>query len=182
MPSTSLIKKKNNFDSDSYGTPDDLFACLNNDYGPFDVDLMATPENSKVKTFLDKEEDALVVPWSKYFSSGFMNPPYSRRLVTRCMEKAVKEAKKGMNITCLLKASTGTNWWRDYCTQATEITFLVGGRVSFLKNGIPDPNPPFESAIVWFNHGYLTNWPNEQPDTIYLDLKKYIERNKNGIQ
>ena len=55
-----------------WATPDDLFAQLNDHFGPFTLDPCATADNAKCPTYYTKADDGLSKPWN---GRVFMNPP-----------------------------------------------------------------------------------------------------------
>lgn len=46
-----------------WATPWDLFHKLADEFGPFDLDVCATPENAKVARFFNKADDGLKQEW-----------------------------------------------------------------------------------------------------------------------
>jgi hypothetical protein len=63
--------------------------------------------------------------------SNFINPPYSRKLKTAFVLKAIEESKKGKLCVLLLPVSTSTILFHDYIKpNAKEIRF-VRGRIAF---------------------------------------------------
>ena len=123
-------------------TPADLFEELNAEFG-FDVDVCATAENAKCKTYFTPETDGLIQSWR---GVCFMNPPYGRA-IGKWVAKAYEEAQRGATVVCLLPARTDTRWFHEYCVKG-EIRFLRG-RVKFLRGGEAGP-APFPSMIVVF--------------------------------
>jgi hypothetical protein len=72
-----------------WATPPDLFARLSAEYGPFDLDPCATPENAKCARCYTREDDGLAMPWT---GRVFMNPPYGRTIGS-WMRKALELGK-----------------------------------------------------------------------------------------
>ena len=141
--------------SDEWSTPDDLYAALDDEFH-FTLDAAATADNAKSPTFLDRDRDALVAPWSlipthrSTLPSVWMNPPYSR--VRRFMAKAAEEARRGCTVVCLVPSRTDTKWWHESVWDlvshqprpGVEIRFLRGR----LKFGDGKGSAPFPSAVV----------------------------------
>jgi len=128
--------------TDMWATPQYLFDRLNAVFR-FDVDVCATPENTKCPVFFTEQENGLSQEWR---GTCWMNPPYGRG-IGLWVKKAHDSAKAGATVVCLLPARTDTAWWHDYCLGA-EITFIRGR----LKFGDHSNSAPFPSAVVVFRH------------------------------
>ena len=122
-----------------WATPQKVFDKLAAEYGPFDLDPCATPENAKCPVFYTCHDNGLMLPW---FGRVFMNPPYGR-VIGQWMRKAYEESVRGVFVVCLIPARTDTIWWHEYAMK---------GKVEFLRGRIrfePGNNPaPFPSAVV----------------------------------
>lgn len=129
-----------------WATPWALFKVLNAEYGPFDLDVCATPENAKCAAFYTPKDDGLTRPWT---GRCWMNPPYGRE-IGKWVKKAAQEARTNSEIVvCLLPARTDTAWWHDFVEgRATKVLF-IRGRIKFAgaKN-----SAPFPSAVVVFKN------------------------------
>jgi site-specific DNA-methyltransferase (adenine-specific) len=130
--------------TDEWATDPEVFARLEREFGPFDLDPCATHENAKCSNHFTREVDGLSQEWT---GRVFMNPPYGRALPA-WMRKACEAAQNGSEIVvCLVPARTDTRWWHDYATRG-EITFLQGR----LRSG-EGCNPwPFPSVVVVFRN------------------------------
>jgi phage N-6-adenine-methyltransferase len=126
--------------TDNWATPQDLFDKLNDVYH-FELDVCASKENAKCKTFFTVEQDGLAQDWK---GSCWMNPPYGRE-IGKWMAKAYESSKTGAKVVCLVPARTDTVWWHDYAMNG-KITFLKGR----LKFGNSKNSAPFPSALVVF--------------------------------
>jgi len=78
--------------NDEYGTPISLFldACKKFHCTP-KVDYFASDVNHVCDEYYTKSDDAFSKSWT---SDGFINPPYSRKLMPKVMQKAYEEHKK----------------------------------------------------------------------------------------
>ncbi len=116
--------------SDNWRTPEKFYKELNKEFG-FDFD--PCPANPKF--------DGLKIDWG---SCNFVNPPYSE--ISKWVEKAYNENKKGKTVVMLIPSRTDTKWWHEYIMKANEIRFIKG-RLKFSghKN-----SAPFPSAVVVF--------------------------------
>lgn len=112
------MKNRNLDHSDHWQTPDYLYEELNIE---FNFTFDPCPIHSKF--------DGLKVKWGK---RNFINPPYSRKLKTAFVKKAIEESKKGKLCVLLLPVSTSTVLFHeDIQPNAREIRFLRG-RVKFI--------------------------------------------------
>jgi site-specific DNA-methyltransferase (adenine-specific) len=162
--------------NDEWETPKPLFELLDSEFG-FELDAAASHKNHLCNAYYTKENSALEQDcWRHYLgreepiNSVWLNPPYSRGLISEFVKKAYEEAKNcGILVVCLLPADTSTIYWHEYCSKAYEIRFLKG-RVKFLLDGIKaDNSPPFPSAVVVFA-------PRKtKPKITFWDWRKEIE-------
>lgn len=130
--------------TDNWSTDPAVFAKLAQEFGPFDLDPCATPENAKCPRFFTREDDGLAQHWA---GRVFMNPPYGREL-GRWVAKAWESSQNGCQIVvCLVPARTDTAWWHEYALRG-EVRFLRG-RLKF--GGCENP-APFPSAVVAFRN------------------------------
>jgi len=114
------MKDRNIIHSDNWGTPEDLYLELVEE---FDFDFDPCPLNHDTEKW-----DGLEVEWG---SRNFINPPYSRKLKEAFVKKAVEESNKGRLCVLLLPVSTSTVLFHDFVKpNAKEIRFLRG-RVKF---------------------------------------------------
>ncbi len=127
--------------SDDWFTPQDFFEEIAQLHGPFDLDVCASPENTKCRDYFSKDDNGLSQTWT---GTCWMNPPYGRQ-IGLWMKKAHDESLRGAKVVCLVPARTDTKWWHDYATKG-EIYFIKGR----LKFGGSDNSAPFPSAVIVF--------------------------------
>ena len=127
-----------------WATPWELFHVWDISHGPFTLDVCATWENAKCRTFFSPATNGLIQCW---YGVCWMNPPYGRE-IGRWIAKAVDEIhqRNAERIVCLLPARTDTAWWHAFVMPYGDIHFLRG-RVRF--EGAKHP-APFPSAVVIF--------------------------------
>lgn len=142
--------------SDLWRTPPELFAALDAEFA-FTVDLAASLENALCDCFLGPgagpglSEDALAVSWvdENLGRRGFLNPPYSAKLIVRFVEKAAREAAAGFMTVALLPCDPSTRWWQ-FTRSAVEIR-EIPHRVGYLKaDGTTKAGAMFPSCVVVF--------------------------------
>jgi site-specific DNA-methyltransferase (adenine-specific) len=97
--------------SDEWPTDPAFFAELAEEFGGFDLDPCATPENAKCATCFTQAEDGLSQRW---FGRVYMNPPYGRPLIL-WMKKALASVCSGDAdlVVCLVPARVDTRWWHE---------------------------------------------------------------------
>lgn len=149
--------------SAEWGTPPDLFAILNRRFA-FDHDAFASHENAlcdsystaqgtyhkRAKYGIGREgEDGLKYDWARL--RVFMNPPYSRDLIAKCVRKAVDERNQASIIVALLPAATETMWFQQLVFPYCHIDWLPR-RVHYIdpETGLPGGSPPSGSVIATF--------------------------------
>jgi len=138
--------------SDSWGTPPDLIAKLDAEFG-FTLDVCASRENAKADFFFAAEDDALSKDWIIANIGGgaiWMNPPFSQ--IDRWIKKAYEESRRGATVVCLVPCRTDSAWWHQYIIPCAEVRFLRG-RIRFVG---AKHNAPFPCAVVIFG-------PNKPP-------------------
>jgi phage N-6-adenine-methyltransferase len=127
--------------TDMWYTPQGFFDQMNAQYGPFDIDVCASPENAKCERYFTKEDNGLSKEWK---GRCWMNPPYGRS-IKDWMRKAFESSRAGATVVCLVPARTDTEWWHLYAMRG-EVTFIRGR----LKFGGSRTSAPFPSAVVVF--------------------------------
>lgn len=144
---------------DDWGTPQDLFDALNEEFG-FTLDPCADDSNHKCDKYYTVEQDGLAQDWSG--ETVFCNPPYSRKTKTNAgqvawVKKCYEESKKGGVVVMLIPARTDTILFHDYILGKAEIRFIKG-RVNFETAGEKSKDPaPFPSMIVVYRGGKPSN-------------------------
>jgi phage N-6-adenine-methyltransferase len=127
--------------SDEWSTPQDFFDKCNAEFGPFDLDACAGPDNHKCPQYYSREQDGLNQFWR---GKVWMNPPYGRT-IGDWIRKAYASSEAGALVVCLVPARTDTAWWHDYAIRG-EVRFIRGR----LKFGGHKNSAPFPSALVIF--------------------------------
>ena len=123
--------------TDEWGTPKTFFEEVDKEFH-FTLDPCATHKNHKCSTYFTKEQDGLKQTWGGY--KVYCNPPYGRE-ISKWVEKAYEENKKGTLVVLLLPARTDTKWFHTWIYNQHEIRFIKG-RLKFndCKNSAPFPS------------------------------------------
>lgn len=141
---------------DNWETPDDLFRRLHAQYN-FILDAAANGTNHKLPRWFGPDSpervDALEADWPLEEGNIWLNPPYSRGLQAKFIQKAVMETQFPMGrgnmgwVVCLLPARTDTNNFHGWIKPYAESIEFLRGRLKF-KGG--NSCAPFPSMIVVF--------------------------------
>ncbi len=162
--------------SDCWSTPKWLFDELSEKYGPFDIDLCATKENSKCELYCtdylndkfnsigcEKESGSAnfnhyITNRSIYAKIAWMNPPYSNPLPF--IEKAWSDSKH-CKIVLLVKVDPSTKWWSVFWRYNDAFKGIVksgskpGCTVHFLPKRVQFDPPPEMNAWKEGNKWYV---------------------------
>lgn len=172
-------------------TPDILWEWLIMEFGEFDWDICASPDNAKCENYFTDENpaqgitglrDAFTNRWE--FKNGFGNPPFS--MAFSFFEKADLSAtlqrRRGQQSVWIAPSSfTGNKWYHglvhnylgELDTNLDEIIDLAGARVNY------DPDPRMKeqdgspkksggvngptSVYVFRSRDIAKTYPNEPP-------------------
>lgn len=129
MPSEQQKSTTPPSERDEWRTPKPIFHYANMRWGPLEIDLAASAENTLCPRFFTQEDDALSKRWHEHGASGWCNPPYSN--TGAWVEKAAVEAVCGFTTVMLLPEPAGASWMARF-SHARNLVFLIG-RVSFLR-------------------------------------------------
>lgn len=114
------MKNRNLVHKDDWATPESFYEQLNNEF-KFEFDPCPFQHNIE-------KWDGLNIEWKE---RNFINPPYSRELKEKFINKAVSESKLGKLCVMLLPVSTSTKIFHEVILpNATDIRF-VKGRLKF---------------------------------------------------
>ena len=156
--------------NDDYGTPLSLFteACEKYHCTPV-VDYFASDTNHVCDKYYTQEQNAFT---KSFKENGFINPPYSRKLMPRVMKKAWEEhLEHNIELMILAYSKTDTRWWWNYVENKAEVHFIKG-RIKFLDgNGNPTKKPaPYPSCWIIYR---AKPTMNVQVQTMFPNYKKY---------
>lgn len=133
-------------EKEDWETPPEFFEKVNRRFG-FTLDAAASPENAKCEKFYTIAENGLAQDWSG--ETVWINPPYDRHKTPLWVEKAFREAKKGVTVVALLAARPDTKMWHKFILNQPNVKVeFIEGRLRFVGAKYP---APFPSALVIFN-------------------------------
>ena len=111
------MKDRNLNHIDDWATPKDFYDKLNEEFN-FDYD--PCPLGGK---------NGFVNEWGQ---RNFINPPYSIKLKTEFVIKAIEESKKGKLCVMLLPVSTSTKLFHDHILPNAKDIRFIKGRIKFV--------------------------------------------------
>ena len=140
--------------SDEWSTPQEVYDRLHAEFD-FQIDLAASAENHKCGLWFDEESDALTHPWAAdLLSCGWLNPPYSRGLCAKFIDKAARERLRGFLTVMLLPVRTDTKAFHLNIYDAQKWQARVGVEIRLLPGrlrfGGAKAGAPFPSMVVVF--------------------------------
>lgn len=175
-----------------------VFAKMNEDFGPFDIDLTADRQRHLCRLWfgpdspVDEREDALVADWHVWGKNGYSNPPYGP-FVQRILAKAKAQAALGFTSKLLIPLRV-TKAFRAHILNGASDLIFPDQRLVFFENGVPRVNlkdflekgtlradpAMFDSIIVGYQPGKwdrprLSEW--KVPVHVFpADLERWRER------
>lgn len=116
---------------DCYETPDALYNALHKRFN-FKLDAFASKENTKCNAYYTEENSALTHNW-ELEGSIWMNPPYSRGLIYRCMEAAYEQSllKPDRIIAALVRDDSTTKWYNNFIDGKASQVWRLKYRLKF---------------------------------------------------
>ena len=133
-------------------TPIPLFVALDAEFC-LKLDAAASDDNALCNRYITEEQNTLETPWADYLSIpgyAWLNPPYSD--ITPFVQKAADESKNQIGTVMLVPADTSVGWFREAIETASEVRFIVGGRLAFINpvSGKPvSGNNKGSMLIIW---------------------------------
>ncbi|TCW07071.1 DNA (cytosine-5)-methyltransferase 1 [Raoultella sp. BIGb0138] len=133
-------------------TPIPLFVALDAEFC-LTLDAAASADNSLCNRYITEEQNTLRTSWADFLVApgyAWLNPPYSD--ITPFVQKAAAESKNQIGTVMLVPADTSVGWFREAIETASEVRFIVGGRLAFINpvSGKPvSGNNKGSMLIIW---------------------------------
>lgn len=139
---------------DLWQTPPELYAAFNREFN-FVGDAAASATNHLHPRYLTEEQNALEQEWDFYFPPGYIwiNPPYSD--ITPWVEQAGDIDSDVHGAVMLVPADTSVGWFSAAQATCSEIRFITGGRISFVRADTGKPvngNNKGSMLLIWNPH------------------------------
>ena len=144
--------------NDEWETPDDLYEKLNSEFG-FQFDLCANKDNAKCGRWSGDVLDTAIA--ESEYSVFWMNPPYSRGNIHRCMDAALYLCGDGKTVVCLVRLDPTTDWFLSCVDGYAKEVRMLARRVKFKG---ADNCYNFPCCVVVFDGGrhdtdyYIWDW------------------------
>lgn len=152
--STGIVINRTDYRSDNWRTPPYFYDPLNEEFN-FDFDPCPYSEGEILP-----ENDGLLIEWGE---RNFVNPPYSIKLKTAFILKAIEESKKGKLCVMLLPViGTSTKLFHDVMLpNITHPIRFVKKRIKFIgineKGDLVSNNSPMHDSMIVIFDGRKTN-------------------------
>lgn len=133
-------------------TPIPLFVALDAEFC-LTLDAAASADNALCNRYITEDQNTLTTPWADFLvAPGYvwLNPPYSD--ITPFVQKAAVESKNQIGTVMLVPSDTSVGWFREAIETASEVRFIVGGRLAFINpvSGKPvSGNNKGSMLIIW---------------------------------
>ncbi len=138
---------------DLWMTPPAFYTCLDAEFH-FVADVAASDVAHMHERYVTKEQDALGegVNWGELFEPGYVwcNPPYSN--ITPWVHQAKLAQLNGIGVVMLVPADTSVGWFIKALDSVTEVRFITGGRLSFIRADTNQPvngNNKGSMLLIW---------------------------------
>lgn len=159
---------------DFWQTPIELYEYLNARFH-FVCDVAASDHNHLHLNYLTESYNSLINGWAHLRGGyAFCNPPYSG--ILPWIEKAKEAKEKGVGTVMLLPSDTSTTWFKKLIIFASEVTFITGGRISFVnavtKKPVKGNNKGSLFAVFHPHHSAPCHIFGIERDVIFETYKK----------
>jgi len=120
--------------NDEWQTQDDLYKKLDDEFG-FEFDLCANESNTKCANWTSDVADWYPTIDTRNYSRYWMNPPYSRGNINKCMSAAVGLSEFGKIIVCLVRFDPTATWFKDFVDGVAKEVRMLDRRCRFKNAG-----------------------------------------------
>lgn len=117
---------------DMWETPDELFDKVNSEFC-FTFDLCANEQNTKCVEWSDdveKTQNKIAINGSDH-RCYWMNPPYSRGNIEKCMKAAYEISTQDKVVVALVRFDPSANWFKKWVDGKAREVRMLDKRVKF---------------------------------------------------
>jgi len=118
---------------------------------PIALDPCTTVANpTRAKAFLTMKDDGLKKVW-RHSGLVYINPPFTRGILSRWVEKVIEESQRHQNRELLLltPGDLGTKWAKTLHETAQAIAFMRG-RINFIRPDGQYEQGAKQSSVIWY--------------------------------
>jgi hypothetical protein len=165
-------------DSSNWRLNPQLFASLNNRWGPLEIDLFADRLNAQTQTYFSWKQDPLAAgtdaflwPWKK---RCYAFPPFC--MIGRCLMKVQKEKT---DLVLIAPAWQGQHWYPILLNLLIEEPILLPMNMETLQSQTQEPHPMLQNnslhLVAWKvsgNREKILDFQSKQPNSSLKDGAK----------
>ena len=148
MPTQVIYNSKNN----EWYTPVRILELVRLFLGDIELDVASceiSNQNVKAKKFFDINNDALVQSWSA--PTVWMNPPYSKDLFSKFVEKFIHEFEnKSFQKGCVITNNNTETRAGQLLLSSCSFALFISKRVKFLNQDLKPTNTPLQGQTLYF--------------------------------
>ena len=151
-------KSNSAIDSDEWYTPLNLISRVQKFYdGMYWCDVCSTKdlnESIKASAYITKDQNALSESITWHHQGIWMNPPYSRNLISKFVNRFLQEYTKSGLIEhgiILVNSSTETGWFYDLAITAN-VRIDIRSRLKFWHPSKQNKSPISGSTLFYFGY------------------------------
>ena len=138
--------------NEDWHTPPEFLEVVRKVHGVIDLDPASSPEAQErvqAANYFTKEQDGLSQPWH---GKVFLNPPYSRGLIGKFVDKLIAELDAGrVTAAIMLTNNCADTKWFAKAARAATATCFPRARIKFLTPaGKTVGSPPQGQAVFYF--------------------------------
>jgi len=126
--------------NDEWETQDDLYQVLNQEFG-FQFDLCANEKNTKCAHWSEDVQDFAVCIGVRDYDVYWMNPPYSRKNINKCMAAATYMNGHGKTVVTLTRFDPTANWFKSCVDGIAQEVRMLDKRLRFKGAAASYPFP-----------------------------------------
>jgi len=132
--------------NDEWETQDDLYQVLDNEFS-FDFDLCANKENAKTSAYSSDIEDFVICTDVHLYDNYWMNPPYSRGNIDKCMVSADIMNGHSKMVVTLTRFDPTADWFKNCIDGVAAEVRMLDKRLKFKG---ADSSYPFPCCVSIF--------------------------------
>jgi len=116
----------------------------------FTLDACANEDNALAPNYFSEENSCLENEWT---GRVFCNPPYADKIQTEIVLYGIDQylrSNECESLVFLIPSRTDTKRWQEGIFKTSRLICFLKERVRYEIDGVPQGNPAFPSALVFF--------------------------------